>query len=108
MFKFQFGALRLGEDTRFPRKKGVFSYAKGSARRTRGHKLWSSGLPRQGFARLGEPLRLSEGMLRLGDPMTMLRHVFMTCLGLFRGPIFYYCGFLRGHCMTCLTVSLLD
>ena len=39
------------------------------------------GPPRRGFARLGEPLRLGEGRLCLGEPVTVLRHVFMACLG---------------------------
>ena len=39
------------------------------------------GPPRRGFARLGEPLRLGEGRLCLGEPVTVLTHVFMACLG---------------------------
>ena len=38
-------------------------------------KLRVSSLPRRGFARLG------EGRLRLGKPMSVLRSVFMACLG---------------------------
>ena len=38
-----------------------------------------SGPPRRSFASLGEPLRLGEGRLHLGKPMTMLRPVFMAC-----------------------------
>ena len=39
-----------------------------------------SSLPRRGFARLGEPLRLGEGRLRLGEPVTVLGLVFVACL----------------------------
>ena len=57
---------------------------------------------------LGKPLRLGDGRLSIGEPVTM----FMACHGFFvagfvaRFVIVY--GLLRGHCMTCLRVSLLD
>ena len=39
-----------------------------------------------GFACLGEPLRLGEGRLRLGELVTVLRPMFMACLGLVSWP----------------------
>ena len=62
----------------------------------------------EGTLRLSEPLRPSEGRLYLGKPVTMLRYVFMACLGQFCGPIYDCYGLILGHCMTCLRVSLLD
>ena len=35
----------------------------------------------EGFTRLGEPLCLGEGRLHLGELVTVLRLVFMACLG---------------------------
>ena len=41
---------------------------------------------REGFTRLGEPLRLGECRVRLGKPVTGLRPMFMACLGLVSWP----------------------
>ena len=43
--------------------------------------------PRRYFSPLGKPLRLDEGRLCLGEPMTMLRPVFMAYLGLVSWPV---------------------
>ena len=63
--------------------------------------------PRGGFSHPGEPLHLGEGRLRLGEPMTVLRPMFMVCLGRFMARFVIVCGF-QANCMTCLRVSLLD
>ena len=41
----------------------------------------------RGFAHLGEPLRLSKGRLRLCEPVTVLRPMFMAYLGSVHGPV---------------------
>ena len=64
------------------------------------------------LVRLGEAFLASVNhfaRLWLGEPVTMLRPIFMACFGVnfvARSMIVY--GLLRGHCMTCLRVSLLD
>ena len=55
------------------------------------------------MVRLGEDFaRLGKGRLLLGEPMTVLRPVFIVA------QFVIVCGLLRDHCMTCLRVSLFD
>ena len=84
MFKFLLDVLRLGEDMSLPQGERQGNVRLGELE----DRKWGVfGPPRhEAFARLCEPLFLGEGRLHLGEPVTVLRHVFMACLGLISWP----------------------
>ena len=49
---------------------------------------------------LGEPLRLSKGRLRLGEPMTVEAYVYGLFGVGFVARFMIVCGLLQGHCTT--------
>ena len=69
--------LCLGEDMRLPQEQRGLRLGEGSVLLGEGDRL-GKGM----FARPGEGrLRLGEGRLCLGKPVTVLRLVFIACLG---------------------------